>query len=64
MTSPPLNGLVHRREFAKLTQRQLSEVVGVSQSQYNKFEKGLVRLDVHRADKLARHLDCKIEDLL
>lgn len=64
MTSPPLSGLLARREFAQLTQQNLATLLGCTQSQYNKFEKGLVRLDIYRADKLARHLKCRIEDLL
>lgn len=64
MTTPKLIGLAQRREFHNLTQGDLGAVIGVSQSQMNKFEKGLVRLDVHRALKLAKRLGCSIEDLL
>jgi transcriptional regulator with XRE-family HTH domain len=64
MTSPPLKGLASRREFRGLTQEDMAVVAGCSQSQYHKFEKGLVRLDVHRAAKLARRLGCSIDELL
>jgi transcriptional regulator with XRE-family HTH domain len=64
MTNPPLTGLVMRREFHNLTQADMARIVGCTQSQYQKFEKGTVRLDVHRAAKLAKRLSCHIEDLL
>jgi transcriptional regulator with XRE-family HTH domain len=64
MTTPPLHGLQCRRDFRGLTQKQMGEVIDASQSQYAKFESGAVRLDVHRAAKLAHFLDCRIEDLL
>lgn len=64
MTSPPLRGLQCRREFQNLTQADLAAEIGVTASQFSKFEKGLVRLDVYRAAKLARRLDCTIDELL
>ena len=64
MTNPPLRGLEMRREFYNLTQAELAKVIGCSQSQINKFESGTVRLDVHRAQLLAKRLDCTIEELL
>ena len=62
--SPPLLGLRERRLFHNKTQGQMGEVIDVSQSHYRQFEEGTVRLDVHRAKKLADVLDCRIEDLL
>lgn len=53
-----------RREFHNLTQAQMATVANVSQSQYQKFEKGGVRLDVHRAKLFAIRLNCSIDDLL
>jgi DNA-binding XRE family transcriptional regulator len=64
MTTPPLNGLRARREFAKLTQAELAQVIEVSQAHYDKIEKGRTRCDVHRAFKLASRLKCTIEELL
>lgn len=64
MTSPPLKGLKQRREFQGFTQADMAPVIGATQSQFNKFENGTVRLDVHRAAKLAKHLGCFIDDLL
>lgn len=64
MQKQKLNGLIARREFRGLRQHQLADVIGVTQSHYNKLESGHVRLDVHRADKLARFLECTIEELL
>jgi transcriptional regulator with XRE-family HTH domain len=64
MTNPKLAGLQCRREFQDLTQADLAELIGVTASQFSKFEKGLVRLDVYRAAKLARRLGCTIDELL
>jgi DNA-binding XRE family transcriptional regulator len=64
MTSPPLQGLAMRREFHNLTQTDMAKVIEATQSQYQKFEKGTVRLDVYRAAKLAKRLSCSIDELL
>lgn len=64
MTSPPLKGLASRREFHSLTQADMAKVIDCSQSQYQKFEAGKVRLDIYRAAKLAKRLNCSIEELL
>lgn len=64
MTNPPLRGLEMRREFHNLTQADMAKVIEVTQGHYNKLEKGTVRLDVHRAAKLAKRLGCSIEQLL
>jgi DNA-binding XRE family transcriptional regulator len=64
MTSPPLRGLEMRREFHNLTQADAAKLIDVTQGHYNKIEKGTVRLDVHRAAKLARRLGCSIDQLL
>jgi transcriptional regulator with XRE-family HTH domain len=60
----PLNGLRERRIFRGFTQQQAADVIGVGQSHYRQIEVGGVRLDVHRAKKLADWLECSIEDLL
>jgi len=62
--NPPLRGLKVRREFRRINQQQLADVIGVQQSHYRQFEIGNVRLDVHRALMLARVLSCSIEELL
>lgn len=64
MTNPPLKGLQHMREHKQLTQAKLAKAIGMSQSQFNKFENGLVRLDIYRAAILAKHLGCSIDNLL
>lgn len=64
MTSPPLRGLMLRREQSEFNQTELAKVIGVSQSHYHKFERGAVRLDVYRAKLLADKLGCSINDLL
>lgn len=61
---PPLEGLRERRLFRNLTQTELAAEIGVNQSHYRQFESGGVRLDVHRAKKLADKLDCSIDELL
>jgi transcriptional regulator with XRE-family HTH domain len=63
MINPPLIGLQNRREFRNLTQAALADGI-CSQSQLNKFEKGAVRLDVHRAKRIAERLGCSIDELL
>ena len=60
----PLQGLRERRIFRNITQQELADAIGVSQSHYRQIEIGGVRLDVHRARVLARKLDCMIEDLI
>jgi transcriptional regulator with XRE-family HTH domain len=62
--SPPLLGLRERRLFRHLTQQELAEEIDVNQSHYRQMETGGVRLDVHRAKKLAEKLDCSIDELL
>jgi DNA-binding XRE family transcriptional regulator len=62
--NPPLNGLRERRIFRHLNQADAGRIVGAGQSHYRQFESGHVRLDIHRAKKLADAFDCTIEDLL
>lgn len=62
--SPPLLGLRERRLFRSITQQELADEIGVNQSHYRQMETGGVRLDVHRAKKLALKLDCSIDELL
>lgn len=61
---PKLIGLEQRREFHCLTQQNMADLIGCTQSQYAKFESGKIRLDVHRAAILADRLGCHVEELL
>jgi transcriptional regulator with XRE-family HTH domain len=62
--TPPLYGLREKRIFRCLTQADLGAVIGTTQSHYRQIEEGIIRLDVHRAKKLAEHLECTIDELL
>jgi transcriptional regulator with XRE-family HTH domain len=62
--SPPLGGLRERRLFRNFTQQEMADEIDVNQSHYRQMETGGVRLDVHRAKKLAEKLDCSIDELL
>jgi transcriptional regulator with XRE-family HTH domain len=62
--NPPLDGLKERRLFRQFTQQDMADTIGVNQSHYRQIESGGVRLDVHRAKKLADKLECSIEGLL
>lgn len=62
--TPPLRGLRERRIFRGITQQEMADILEVNQSHYRQFESGGVRLDVHRALKLAQKLECTIEELL
>lgn len=64
MTRVPLGGLQLRREQSPFNRTELAAVTGVSQSHYCKIENGAVRLDIHRAAKLAAKLGCRIEELI
>lgn len=62
--SEPLLGLREKRIFRNITQGDMGHVIGVTQSHYRQFEEGIIRLDVQRAKKLARALECSIDELL
>lgn len=62
--SEPLRGLREKRVFRNITQGSMGKVIGVTQSHYRQFEEGIIRLDVQRAAKLARELECSIDELL
>lgn len=64
MSNPPLRGLEKLRDYHGKTMAELGHAIGVTASQYRKFEKGHVRLDVYRAQKLARFFGCSIDQLL
>lgn len=62
--SAPLHGLEAKREFRNITQKDMGALIGVTQSHYRQFEKGVIRLDVQRAKVLAEALECTIDELL
>lgn len=56
---------IARMRLAKgLTQNQLAEAVGCLRGDISRWERGSRRPNIGSAIKLARALDCKIEDLL
>lgn len=56
---------IARMRLAKgLTQNQLAEAVGCLRGDISRWERGSRRPNTGSAIKLARALDCKIEDLL
>lgn len=61
---PPLLGLRERRVFRRISQVEMASILGCGQSHYRMFETGQVRLDLHRAKKLADRLECTLDDLL
>jgi hypothetical protein len=50
--------------FAISRSRKWPTTIDVNQSHYRQMETGGVRIDVHRAKKLAEKLDCSIDELL
>jgi transcriptional regulator with XRE-family HTH domain len=64
MTSPPLAGLKALRERYGIHQADIASMIDVTQSHYCKLEAGTVRLDIYRAARLAKRLQCTIDELL
>lgn len=60
----PLSGLREKRLFRNITQKDMGALIGATQSHYRQFEEGIIRLDVHRAQTLARFMQCTIDELL
>jgi putative transcriptional regulator len=58
-----LNNLEQRRKAAGLTQQQLSERAEVSRKSINAIENGIYVPSTVLALKIARTLDCAVEDL-
>lgn len=52
------------REQKGISQRQLAEDVGVSQSLINQIERGTKNPSLQVACSIAEALDCKVEDLV
>jgi transcriptional regulator with XRE-family HTH domain len=55
-----LSKLKRAREYKKLTQKELGEKIGESESQYNKYEKGNLRLCSETLAKLLNALEIDI----
>jgi len=58
-----LNNLESLRKSAELTQAELSERADVSRKSINAIENGIYVPSTVLALKIARTLDCKVEDL-
>jgi putative transcriptional regulator len=58
-----LNQLEDRRKSAGLTQQQLSEMAEVSRKSINAIENGVYVPSTVLALKIARTLECSVEDL-
>lgn len=58
-----MKGLSSHRRFAKLTQQELAELVGVSHITVSRWETGYMQPSLSMAQKLAELFGCSIEDL-
>ena len=58
-----LNNLAELRKAASLTQQELSERAEVSRKSINAIEKGIYVPSTVLALKIARTLNCRVEDL-
>ena len=58
-----LNNLEELRKAAELTQQELSESAEVSRKSINAIENGIYVPSTVLALKIAKRLDCKVEDL-
>ncbi|MBX2974156.1 MAG: helix-turn-helix transcriptional regulator [Flavobacteriales bacterium] len=54
----------HLREQKKLRDEDMAERLGISQSTYSRLEKGDIKMDVERLQKIADVLEVPVEDLL
>ena len=57
------NEIRERRDTAGLSQADLAEAVGVTRQTINAIERERYDPSIELAFKLARHFDCRIEDL-
>jgi putative transcriptional regulator len=57
------NEIRERRDAAGLSQADLAEAVGVTRQTINAIERERYDPSIELAFKLARHFDCRIEDL-
>ena len=58
-----LNNLEDQRKFKGLTQQQLSDKTGVSRKSINAIENGIYVPSTVLALKIAKELECSVEDL-
>ena len=58
-----LNNLAELRKFASMTQQELSERAEVSRKSINAIENGIYVPSTVLALKIARTLNCRVEDL-
>jgi transcriptional regulator with XRE-family HTH domain len=49
------------REERNLTQKNIAEVLGVSQRTYSDYESGRLRIPVDRLLTLAKYYDCSVD---
>lgn len=52
------------RELKGLSQESLAHQLGISQQAYQKIESGSTKLDIQRAEKIAKELDVQLDFLL
>ena len=58
-----MSKLKKRREALGLTQRQVAEKIGIAESAYQRYERGVVEPSVSAAIKLAKALNTTVEYL-
>jgi transcriptional regulator with XRE-family HTH domain len=58
------NNIRHFRELRGVSQKELAELVGTSQPQIYRLEKGERRFSDYWMQKIAAHLDCTPSDLI
>ncbi len=52
------------RENRGLLQKDVADLLGMSEANYSKKENGLVKFSIIEIQKLAKAFDCKIDDLV
>ncbi|RUT70131.1 XRE family transcriptional regulator [Flavobacterium cupreum] len=57
------NRLKAERREKKLSQEQIAELLFMDQSQYNRREKGLIKISTQEWKKMAKILNVKVEDI-
>lgn len=58
-----LVGLIRARQTADLNYDDAAKIVGVTSSQYGKYEKGQTKLTLNDAKRLADHFGVRVDDL-
>lgn len=58
------DALRRMRESRGLTQKQLGDLIGVSQSTVDKYESGIFDLKIDKALKIVTALNCTLGDLM